>query len=224
MRFSKRYGYEKPSDVIIKEKITPEIVSTISNCYIDLLRLLTPSKFRQLEISIKRYFLNQSLVNIPQVSHLEGKSGLGYTPYNHHVIIPYLEDSRNFWWQKLDLIEYTIDYSKEKGYQNEIKKFIYSINSEFERLNFAYRIVDYFVVDISSEQEIKSIETSINDSSDNIAMHLKEALRLYSHKESPALFNGGRTFLYARSDLIAVICVKCVWRHLRAGAYKRFHP
>ena len=31
--FSERYGYTKPSDVIIREQITPEIESAICNCY-----------------------------------------------------------------------------------------------------------------------------------------------------------------------------------------------
>ncbi len=31
--FSKRYGYTKPSNIIIREQITPEIESAICNCY-----------------------------------------------------------------------------------------------------------------------------------------------------------------------------------------------
>ena len=31
--FSERYGYTKPSDVIIREKITPEIQNAICSCY-----------------------------------------------------------------------------------------------------------------------------------------------------------------------------------------------
>ena len=34
--FSERYGYTKPSDVIIRERITPEIQNAICNCYDDL--------------------------------------------------------------------------------------------------------------------------------------------------------------------------------------------
>lgn len=31
--FSERYGYTKPSDVIIRERITPEIQNAICSCY-----------------------------------------------------------------------------------------------------------------------------------------------------------------------------------------------
>jgi hypothetical protein len=33
--FSERYGYTKPSDVIIRERITPEIQNAIQNSIID---------------------------------------------------------------------------------------------------------------------------------------------------------------------------------------------
>ena len=35
--FSERYGYTKPSDVIIRERITPEIKNAILTCY-DILK------------------------------------------------------------------------------------------------------------------------------------------------------------------------------------------
>lgn len=31
--FSERYGYTKPADVIIRERITPEIQNAICSCY-----------------------------------------------------------------------------------------------------------------------------------------------------------------------------------------------
>ena len=38
--FSERYGYTKPSDVIIRERITPEIQNAILTCYDDLQDIL----------------------------------------------------------------------------------------------------------------------------------------------------------------------------------------
>ena len=38
--FSERYGYTKPSDVIIRERITPEIQNAILNCIDELIHKL----------------------------------------------------------------------------------------------------------------------------------------------------------------------------------------
>lgn len=185
MRFSERYGYEKPSDVIIRDTITLEIKNAISNCFIDLLELLRPEKYRLLETKVKRHFFDQSLKGTPNLELFEGYPIFSSKPYSHIAIIPYLENDETPWWKILNLIEYTIDYLEEEQSESIKHEFINSINSDFERLNFAYRIVDDCVAEITSEQEIKSIETTIEESTDNIAMHLNEALKQYSSKESP---------------------------------------
>lgn len=43
--FSERYGYTKPSDVIIREKITPEIQNAICSCYDKLKNRLFSANF-----------------------------------------------------------------------------------------------------------------------------------------------------------------------------------
>ena len=47
MRFSERYGYEKPSEVIIREKITLEIQNAICTCYDDLQKEINYSKLEE---------------------------------------------------------------------------------------------------------------------------------------------------------------------------------
>lgn len=185
MRFSERYGCEKPSDVIIRETITLEIKNAISNCFIDLLELLYPEKYRLLETKVKRHFFDQSLKGTPNLELFEGHPRFSSKPYSHIAIIPYLENDETPWWKILNLIEYTIEYLEEEQFESIKLEFIDSINSEFERLNFAYRIVDDCVAEITSEQEIKSIEKAIEENTDNVAMHLNEALKQYSNKENP---------------------------------------
>ena len=61
MKFSERYGYLKPSDVFIREQITPEIQNAICNCYDDLNRKMSYGmyKYAHLEEHIWCYFLNK---------------------------------------------------------------------------------------------------------------------------------------------------------------------
>jgi hypothetical protein len=62
------------------------------------------------------------------------------------------------------------------------QRFSEILNAEFERLNFAYRIVNYEIVDITSEQEIQAIETAINKSPRNVQIHLNSALEKYAQR------------------------------------------
>ena len=60
--------------------------------------------------------------------------------------------------------------------------FVGELNRNFRRLNFAYRIVNKEIVEITSEEEIKTIETALSSSKDNIKIHLNNALELYSKR------------------------------------------
>ena len=188
LSFSERYGYTKPSDVIIREKITPEIQNAICSCFDrmreNLAHIGYPIKtFESLEKHLWTQFLNER----------ETKFYTGYDALNdryeyHIVATSYLEDSKNPWYNKLDLVELAINYLKNKDEslgpfnKKACDSFIDDLNSEFERLNFAYRIIGTEIVEISSEEEIKTIETAMQESQNNIKTHLCKALELYAQR------------------------------------------
>ena len=132
--FSERYNYTKPSDVIIREKITPEIQNAICSCYDRL---------------------------------------------QEHTF--FLEDENNPWYKKLDLVEFTIKYLHDRNLYIS-QSFVRLLNHEFERLNFAYRVVDKEIVEITSKEELEAIEVSMHDSPNNIKMHLSKALELFAQR------------------------------------------
>lgn len=92
--FSERYGYTKPSDVIIREQITPEIESAICNCIEYLKQDLMPynNGYRRLKIQVWIYYLK---IN----DYYEGDDIIG----------DYIEDTDIDWFYKLDLIEFMIE-------------------------------------------------------------------------------------------------------------------
>ncbi len=55
-------------------------------------------------------------------------------------------------------------------------KLVDRINWEFKRLNFAYRIVDDLIVEITSEEEIASIQQALDISQNSVKTHLHTAL------------------------------------------------
>ena len=182
--FSERYGYTKASDVIIREKITPEIQNAICSCYDKLPDLFNEviayyqdakAEYQNLEEYLWVYFLNERAANFSD-------------GYKYHVVATvYIEDKSNAWYKKLDIIEKTIQYlrnfdAKNHKFHSVASNFIKLLNSAFERLNFAYRIINDEIVEITSEQEIKTIETAIENSARNIKMHLNRALELYAQR------------------------------------------
>lgn len=179
--FSERYNYTKPSDVIIREQITPEIQNAICSCYDRLQDTLpkTGNYYENPYVDLEKYlwtnFLNQREGNF--------REGIKY----HIVATLFLEDKRHPWFRKLDLVEFTIKYlyvygQKSKGHHRVFLSFVEQLNSEFERLNFAYRVVGTEIVEITSKEELTAIESSMHDSPTNIRTHLNKALELYAQR------------------------------------------
>ena len=170
--------------MIIREKITLEIQNAICSCYDRLKRFFeednTYSYGYNPYIDMEKYlwtkFLNQREGNFY-------KGGI----YHHIVATQFIEDKNNPWYRKLDLIELTIKYLYEldTNYNRSISifyLFVDLLNSEFKRLNFAYRIVNTEIVEITSDEEIVAVESSMQNSPQNIRTHLKKALELYAQR------------------------------------------
>lgn len=180
--FSERYNYTKASDVIIREKITPEIQNAICSCY-DRLRdkIFFRSGFYdgQPYIDMDKY-LWTFFLNLREGDFQDGRM-------YHIVATNFLEDKNNSWYRKLDIVEFTIKYLHKLGeddcrYSSIPDEFIKQLNSEFERLNFAYRVVNTEIVEITSKEELAAVESAMNDSATNIKSHLNKALELYAQR------------------------------------------
>ena len=57
--FSERYGYVKPSEVIIREEITKRIRNAICSCFDRLEKRKSQDEYKQINRHIWVYFLNK---------------------------------------------------------------------------------------------------------------------------------------------------------------------
>ena len=167
MKFSERYGYLKPSEVIIREQITPEIQNAICNCLHVFSRKLLHDRYKILERYIWCYFLNQRLDSFQS---------------NTNLIKNYIQNNRIDWYSKLDIIETILSFDFEDYNSDAVNTFTDHLNYEFERLKFGYRVVENQIVEITSEEEIKAIETAIDENKENVKLHLNNALKLYAQR------------------------------------------
>lgn len=177
LTFSERNGYAPVSDVIIRECMPESIINAINNTCANHLNCAFKLTYNNAchflyEISIRvwQFYFNKCIYD-----------------YNddENSIINYIYSDELNWHEKLSLLEeivaqgYNLPYC-DLGEKKVIDDFVYSINSEFERLNYAYRFIDNKIIEVTSKEEIDSIENALEIKNDCIKTHLKAALGFLS--------------------------------------------
>lgn len=175
--FSERYGYTKVSDVIIRETITTDIQNSLCNCFYLLSDIylkcgcdILKSPIISIHKHVWTYYFNKRSSEFR---------------FGRDIIIEYIQNPAVRWYEVLDIVEFVIKYMYERDAKvaykySPVGTFISFLNKEFERLHFAYRIINCEIVEITSEQEIKAIESAIANSQHNVKMHLNSALEKYA--------------------------------------------
>lgn len=183
--FSQRYGYTSIEDVVIREDMPTSIQNAICNCYDRFPggSLQEEDGFVSLKYSLSEYlwtyFLNQRTQDFYENTE--------YGDYSD-IFIDYILCPDYPWYSKLNLLEVTLSFIDQKQSQNRVRfekdpsSFEKDLNTEFTRLNYAYRIIDHKIVEITSKSEIESIEQAINDGDNKIKMHLSSAIEQLSKR------------------------------------------
>ncbi len=107
---------------------------------------------------------------------------LNYFASGNSIITRYLEDKDIKWYKKLDLVEATLSYLDDDVDTNHCLGFSRMLNYEFKRLNFAYRVIENKIVEVTAEEEIAAIETALQNQSNGVREHLHTALELLSKR------------------------------------------
>lgn len=182
--FSERYGYTKPSDALIIEQIPGGIINAIINCLQDLENY---GDYNLLKETVWLFFLN--------------KKRKEFDDY-YDCIEQFLEDWEVKWYNKLNLLEFVVGQIACLFSEGTCSLFVRNINSDFERLNFGYRIINNLVTPITSQEEVNSIEEAIGSAKDNIKEHLNSALKHLADKENPDYRNSIKESISA----VGVLC------------------
>lgn len=190
--FSERYGYLNPREVIIRGHITEQIQNSIynwiliicdKNCY-------APGfDYRAVEQYVWVYFLDQRMDEFSS---------------RNDVIKRYILDDKQVWYSKLDLIEVICEQLVKQS--PRIKLFTEYLNSEFQRHNFAYRMIEGHIVEITSQEEIRAIEYAFTTPLDGVRTHIQTALKLLSASQTVPD--------YRNSIKESISAVECLCRHI----------
>lgn len=175
--FSERYGFIKPSDVIIRENITIEIQNAICSCYDELRSRIGEDRYLYLQEYIWKNYYNKRKKDFWDECQYS----------NFDVFINSFENENVKWFEKIDLIDLTFCYfrSPECPYMHESvsEQFQLELNNEFKRLNFAYRLISGFVVEVNSEEEVNVIKEALTINSDAVKEQLTAALKKLSMRD-----------------------------------------
>lgn len=185
--FSQRYGYTSLADVIIREDMPESIQNAICNCYDKLPDASIPDPDVEGYVGVKN-----ALTEYLWCNFLNYRAEDLYEKFRYgeiiDVFIDTLFDNEFPWYSKLDMIEMSLSYLFDV-YKNNYFRFKESpfdfeknLNKEFARLNYAYRIVDHYIVEITSEEEIKAVKEAIDTNNDIVRVHLTSALKLMSKR------------------------------------------
>lgn len=179
--FSERYGYVRPSDIIILEDMPESVQNAICTRLDELGEILSENAFdtghsyEDLEVEIWCKFLNKRRDDV-----YEGGG-------TKEVATALILDSQVPWFRKIDVLEFILHYlnSNLPHYNNVCHFFIRDLakrlNEDFERLNYGYRIVNDILSPITSKAELQTIEDAMNIS-DSVTTHLNKAMVLYSQR------------------------------------------
>lgn len=173
--FSQRYGYVIPEHILIREDLSGYILNSVMNCLTDLynIRQFPYDLYKELNRTFHKKYLNLRY-------NEEGPS-----------ILEFIENTNNVWYKRLDVIEWLIYIHREQcdsesnpitstRLHSIIDNFIESVNNEFERLNYAYRIIDDVFIETTSATEIAVIQEALDNVESNSVTHLQECLKLLS--------------------------------------------
>lgn len=177
--FSERYGYEKPTPIIIREELTGAVLNSLMNNFIDLYNRngFSIDFFNDMNYNFARFYLNLKIENISRREY--------YYKY-------YIENEEIPWNKRIDAIEWIIGCHRKQisasiggpyySSRNEIalNQFIKNLNWEFERLNYGYRIIDDKFIETTSEIELSTINEALSSADETVIAHLSECLKLIS--------------------------------------------
>ena len=122
-------------------------------------------------------------------------------PNNGYEILAYIRERFfNYSWNEVyDFLEFLISI---KG-NPDLAKFI---NFVLEREMTGYRIINGYLIEITSEQEVEMLEEALSDSRfAGVSIHLKQALRLLADREKPDYRNSIKESISAVEAMARII-------------------
>lgn len=203
MRFSERYGYRPIREIIQKESIDEPLKIGIWNIFHTCLWE------RAISYQESFYTYDSHLIELIKSYWIHiFKLPLDLIPRDFDDTLQ--EIRTHFfelkWYEIYDLIEHTIEHYPNY-YVSPHFKFIDNLNNILDKEKSAYRIIENKIIEITSEQEIQSIEKALEktNSYSGVQQHLNQALKLMSDRQNPDYRNSIKESISAVESICKII-------------------
>ncbi len=186
MRFSERYGYVKPKEAIQRESIDEDLKNRLWS----LLDIYLWKMYEgDILISFEDHeFLDNLILNYWYQVFKKSTDQINPRSSNKILQLKNIFTLDLKWYQIYDFIEFTLKFINQ-NYSNKelLTKVINALNQLLEDEKSAYRIINIEVIEITSEQEIQSIEVALANTNpySGVQQHLNQALKLMSDRQKP---------------------------------------
>jgi len=207
MRFSERYGYQPIREIIQKNSINTDLKNALWNAII----VCIFNKYSYHFGARSRPIIGSNLESFFQLLfHSFFKKRIDQIPYSIESTIAEI-DTLFFktykWYEIYNFIEACIEYFP---FDEKKEDFIILLNDCLEIENSAYRVINYQITPITSEQEIQSIEQAIENTNpySGVQQHLNQALKLMSDRQNPDYRNSIKESISALEGICKIIANK----------------
>jgi len=176
MKFSQRIGKTPIRDILQTDNIDKVLKNRLwNNIQQDFFRKLTDDN----SIKIYKYIWTEFFTN-PIDEFPSGLFG-DYILQNNEYLKKWFYSTE--WYNIYDFIEFIAFFDS----QNDYTKFIENCNNSLEREASGFRIVDKNIVQITSDEEIKEIESALKTSTKwyPVNKHLETALKYLADRKTP---------------------------------------
>jgi len=199
MRFSQRMGLKPVKEIIQEKSIDEDLLNSLWNIvYLFYLKNL-PRYRSELDNITGKYITNLWFQFLK-----EPIDEISNTCSN---ILEYIKDwfFNSIWYEVYDFIDFTAEFDNDNR-QSEFDKMI---NLVLKREISGYRIINHKLCPITSEEEIKEIQSVIDTTNTpslhNIKSHFISALEKYSDRKSPDYRNSIKESISAVEAIVGII-------------------
>lgn len=220
--YSQRHNLAPSAPIIVKNRITQEVINAIGTCYDVLCRNLETRRndFRH---SRSTFFLQQDIERELWI-HFANRRLSEFEDYGQYRLIfnELLMTGQLPWNGILDMVEFvckwlSVNIANFSFLDEILNVFEFDLNNEFERLDYGYRVVNHCVTDITSEAELETITEAIKNSKDNVSEHLQKAVAHYSTRPNPDVRNSIKESISA----VEAVCRELTGENTLGQALKR---
>ena len=165
-RFSERYGFIK--NVIVKDNLPLALQNNIYNLILTLLENESVNHF-ELDYDFWVNFLFEKKHLLPESFYCKDAQ-----------ILNFIDSPNNPWYRKIDAIEFLVEHLSHRHNTQRIQVLHDRLNAVLSRHNFAYRIINGSFIEVTSEEECRTIAEASSNSLDGVKKHLATALEKLS--------------------------------------------